>query len=456
MKKWMCLSLAVLQAVLLFAGCGGNGEQTKPTEDSISYAYPSEIPTFSQENELVMLAFWSPPNTLEHYQWMVDCGFTAVVIDSKYGNKPGTDTLMETLAICDEVGIKAYVAANRGSSVDLSMDYSQFESFAGFYTDEPLSKADLDMIEQNTNTMHEAYPDKNYSYLTTLISSAPTKYNNDFAYWEDYYGYYFEHGGTEQEAFLFDHYPLCGNTLKGYISEDWLRITECYAQIAKENGATIWPYIATMSYSSGSRRKPAEDDMRYQSYVNLAYGAKGLSYFCYMTPGLPPYDGEFKLSDYGLINYTDHEDISTYYKTETWNFTQTVNMELKGLDEALLSFVWDGVMKVVGTEASTSAGKNNFSNAKNWIKKHDGIKSVTATEDAIIGVFRDENGYDGFLLVNFSDPLYDCTNTVELQLRGATRAMVYVKGQQQIVDLTDGTYQVTLEPGEGQFIIPLA
>lgn len=456
MKKKICLLLAILQVLLCFAGCGGGNNQPEATVDPISYSYPSEIPEYADDKQLEMLAFWSPPNTLEHYQWMVDCGFTSVVIDSKYGNQPGSDTLMETLELCDQVGIKAYPAANRGYSVDLSVDYSQYSSFAGFYTDEPLSKSDLDTIERNTNALKEAYPDKNYGYLTTLISSAPTKYNNDFAYWEDYYGYYFEHSGAEQPAFLFDHYPLCGNALKGEISEKWLEITETYAKIAKENGATIWPYIATMSFASGSRRRPAEDDMRYQSYVNLAYGAKGLSYFCYMTPGLPPYNGEFKLADYALINYEDHEDISTYYRTDTWYFTQTVNNELKAFDHVLLSFDWQGVMKSVGTEASTTAGKNNFSNAKNWIKQHDGIKAIKTSEDAIVGVFRDENGYDGFLLVNFSDPLYNCTNDVTIQFRGATKAVVYVKGQQQIVNLTDGVYTATLEPGEGQFIIPLA
>lgn len=456
MKKWICLSLAILQAMFLFAGCGGDGNQPKPTEDTISYSYPSEVPSYEDNKELMLLAFWSPPNTQEHYQWMVDCGFSAVVIDSKYGNRPGSNTLMETLAICDQVGIKAYLSSARGTSLDLSKDYGQFSSFAGFYTDEPLSKTDFDIIEENTINLHEAYPDKNYSYLTTLISSAPTEYNNDFAYWEDYYGYYFEHGGTEQAAFLFDHYPLCGNSMKSYISEDWLRITERYAQIAKENGASIWPYIATMSFFSGKRRQPAEDDILYQANVNLAYGATGISYFCYMTPGLPPYDGEFKLSDYSLINYEDPEDISTYYRTESWYATQNVNQKLKEADHVLLSFNWQGVMKCVGSEASTTAGKNSFSNAKNWIKKHDGIKSINSTEDTIIGVFKDDKGYDGFLLVNFSDPLYDCDDTVTLELRGATRVVTYIEGQQKIVDLTDGSYSVTLAPGEAQFIIPLA
>ena len=120
----------------------------------------------------------------------------------------------------------------------------------------------------------------------------------------------------------------------------------------------------------------------------------------------------------------------------------------------LLSFA--GVMKSVGSDAQTTAGVNNFTTAKNWVRKHDGIKKFSSTEDAVMGIFKDENGYDGFMLVNFADTYYDRENTVTIEFRGATRAMIYIKGEPQMVDLTDGTYTVTLQPGEGQFIIPLS
>ena len=73
-----------------------------------------------------------------------------------------------------------------------------------------------------------------------------------------------------------------------------------------------------------------------------------------------------------------------------------------------------------------------------------------------MGLFTDENGYDGFMLVNFADTVNNRENTVTLQFRGATRAVVYIQGEKQVVDLADGTYTVTLQPGEGQFIIPLS
>lgn len=461
MKKVVCMLLAILQVLLCFTACGeayngGNLTTTDPAEYSIVYTYPSEIPTYVDDKEFPMVAFWSPPNTEEFYQGIVDCGFTAIVIDAKYGVNPGSTKMFETLEICDKLGLDAYIALGRGHSFTNSVDYSKYESFKGFNTDEPLTKDQLDTIAGNIETLHNSYPNKDVNYLTTLINSDIDETVKDFGTFENYVDYYFQHGGSSEEAFMYDIYPLQGNSLKGEINGRWLASLEDMAAASQKYGVDLYSYLATMSIRSQSCRRPAEDDMRYVSYVNLAYGVKGFAYFCYMSPGGPPFDGEFIESDWALVYYEDINDHSTYYKTPTWDIVQTVNNEMKALDHVILSFDWQGTMKSIGSEASTTAGQNCFREAKNWLKNHDGIKSFTSTEDAILGTFKDANGYDGFMLVNFSDPLYDKENTVTLELRGATRAVVYIKGEPQTVDLVNSTYSVTLQPGEGQFIIPLA
>lgn len=386
---------------------------------------------------------------------MVDCGFNAVVIDAKYGNIAGSDTLMNTLGICDKVGIDAYLAVNRTSSFGYDADYGKYERFKGLYTDEPLGKADLDVIAQNIETLANGYPNKDVTYLTTLIHGCVQITEDDFGTYENYVDYYMQNGGSEQEAFLFDIYPLQGNILKGEINGNWLSALEKLAAASKKYDVDLYSYLATMSIRSQTVRRPAEKDMRYVSYVNLAYGVKGFAYFCYMSPGGPPYDGEFSPDNWALVYYNEIDDWSTYYKTPTWDAVKNVNDEMKRLDDVILSFDWQGVMKSIGSDAATTAGRNCFPKAKNFVKSHDGIKSFTSTEDALLGLFTDENGYDGFMLVNFADTVSNRENTVTLELRGATRAVVYIGGEAQMVDLVDGTYTVTLKPGEGQFIIPL-
>ena len=453
MRKIICFALAIIQ-VLLLTACTGDfplPDFLNPTEpeDTILYVYPSEIPVFEEDKELSIVAFWSPPNTEEWYQSMVDCGFTDVIIDGKYGVTPGSERMFNTLAICDKVGIDAYVAVGRGYVFSADPRYGEYESFKGINTDEPLTKANLHTIVENINILKTSFPDA--KFWTGIAWGYP----GDFISFEAMLDYYFEIGGTNHDSFSMAPYPLGIIDGVGSINWAWLMYLEQAAGYAKEYDSDLFSYLGSMSIRSQSSRRPEADDFRYTSYVPLAFGAKGLGHFCYTTPGYPPYAGEFSQDDYALINFTNADDFSTYYKTEIWYDAQEVNMELKGLDQAILSFDWQGIMKSIGSDAQTSAGKNCFLHVENWMRKHDGIKKFSSTEDAIMGVFKDENGYDGFMLVNFADTMYDRENTVNIQFRGASRAMIYIGGEPQMVDLVDGTYTVTLAPGEGQFIIPL-
>ena len=88
--------------------------------------------------ELVFGGYWSPPITKEHYQWVKDSGITHLVIDAKYGAEIGKKELLDAFHLCDEVGLKAYI--NAGSNVIVNNDtndYSDCESFCGYYADEP-------------------------------------------------------------------------------------------------------------------------------------------------------------------------------------------------------------------------------------------------------------------------------------------------------------------------------
>ena len=447
MKKLVCLSLAIIQ-VLLLAACSGGifGQDTK------TYAWKSEAPTYEDDKEIPIIAFWCPPNTVEWYQSMVDCGFTDVIIDAKYDLWPDTEKLFEGLAICDEVGIGAYVAINRDREFSADPRYAEYESFRGINTDEPLTKAQMDIVLDNIKKMDAAYEDES---IHTWMGFA-YGVTGEFDTTEEFLAYYMDNGGKEQGIYSICCYPLTGTGVKGEISAGWLMSLEDVAFIAKQYDVNLYTYISTMSISSITCRKPAEDDLRYTAYVSLAYGAKGIGEFCYMSPGLPPYDGEFKPNDYALVNFTDPNDFSTYFKTPTWEYAKNVNFEIKAFDHVLMNYDWKGTMKSEGSDAQTTAGANCFPYVEHWVEKHDGIESFTSTEDAIMGVLKDDNGYEGFMLVNFADPLYNRENTVELKFNGATRAIVYIKGQPQNVDLVEGTYTVTLEPGEGQFIIPLS
>ena len=82
------------------------------------------------------------------------------------------------------------------------------------------------------------------------------------------------------------------------------------------------------------------------------------------------------------------------------------------------------------------------------------ISNISSTQDAIVGCLKDSKGYDGFMLVNATDPADDTETEVTVTFCDATKAIVYIKGEETEIELVDGTYKTTLATGEGVFVIP--
>jgi hypothetical protein len=76
-------------------------------------------------------------------------------------------------------------------------------------------------------------------------------------------------------------------------------------------------------------------------------------------------------------------------------------------------------------------------------------------QDTLTGVFKDSEGRDGFMIVNYTEPSAGLQNKVDLQFENCTRAIVVKKGIQEVVDCKDGALTFTMDAGEGYFVIPL-
>ena len=68
---------------------------------------------------------------------------------------------------------------------------------------------------------------------------------------------------------------------------------------------------------------------------------------------------------------------------------------------------------------------------------------------------KDEDGYDGFMIVNVTDPGKNLSESVTVTFKKASKAIVYVEGEEQTVELENGTYTFDLSSGEGVFVIPI-
>ena len=83
------------------------------------------------------------------------------------------------------------------------------------------------------------------------------------------------------------------------------------------------------------------------------------------------------------------------------------------------------------------------------------MNGAQATQDALIGQFKDESGNDGLIVVNFTDPAYGLRNTVSLDFKNASKVRVYKKGVAYDYQVLENHFELELGVGEGVFMIPV-
>jgi hypothetical protein len=142
-------------------------------------------------------------------------------------------------------------------------------------------------------------------------------------------------------------------------------------------------------------------------------------------------------------------------KTEMWWYLKNAHDEVRSLENVYMRFAdgWKGTIAVTGK----NRGEYNptWSSSCPLLKGTERIKSVEAKEDLMIGVMKDADGYDGYLLSNQALPYGNAENAVELVFKKADKAIVLIGKEQKVVNLTDGKLSLTLPSGGGAFVIPV-
>ena len=122
---------------------------------------------------------------------------------------------------------------------------------------------------------------------------------------------------------------------------------------------------------------------------------------------------------------------SAWGETELNYYNQVALNEIKNFDYIYLNFAddWQGVMKVPGSEYTDGAmGNFSYLTGEYVLDSYAGISAVSATQDTIIGVMKDKEGRDGYMLSNQSFTLDRRTDTVSVTFANATHALVVEKG----------------------------
>ena len=122
----------------------------------------------------------------------------------------------------------------------------------------------------------------------------------------------------------YDHYAIMeGGGFRG----EYFANLESIRRAAVKHKLPFWQIV--LSVGCLNYREPTAADMRFEVYTSLAYGARGLAYFKYFTPGAGNYRN-------GPIDQFGH-------KTPMWQIMRQVNLQVGKLAPTLLNLASDRV-----------------------------------------------------------------------------------------------------------------
>lgn len=495
MKRKLALLLSLITVVGCSSACGQNSQPI----DRADY----NVPTF-EETEGIRFTAYSGPTvenwngfsrnvstlTDEHFQKFVDAGFNKLIAIHE-GSYTGADVsqckdvfdrikvysqyaekdAVEALALAEKYGVDYYVRdwsfyeMNRyWDEVSTYEEYKQVmenmfyeenpyihsSAFAGMFGRDEPGADQFERLEWQVKLFNE-YMEKNGVEDAEFLLNLLPSYGSTNGYggergdpisYQEYIQLYFEKFGDLLGYVSYDFYPFLQDNFQGsLLRSNHLYNLEFLARMCKEYDAELRTFVQTGGDFTGLRDLTSIGDFRLQVYSNLAFGAKEMTYYEYGTFN-SQVDGEF-----GLINLQD----GTY--NYTYEMAKVVNNEAHAFEDAYLHYDYQGVM------CYSALGEGqihpSFRNVQQKMLRHDRIKSVKHSQDAIISAFADEEGNDAFMLVNYTDPYFDLNNRVTIEFNDADALLMYRLGEEMFVPLKDGKYTFELYPGEGRFIIPV-
>jgi hypothetical protein len=370
------------------------------------------------------IGFWvDPPVADQRYAEIADANFTVVI--GAFGAR-SAEQVQRQLELCEGLGLKALVACE---SFEPDRIPDGPACWGYLLKDEP-RVGDFPALRERVDMLREARPGK-----LAFVNLYPTYVNlpaigaRDY---DDYVSRYMQE--VRPDVLCMDHYPLF-KPGEPDGRDAYCRNLEAMRRHSLEHEVPFWNFFNAMPF--GPHTDPTEAQLRWQVYASVAYGAKGVLYFCYQTPvgGEFAKGGALRLQDGRLGRH--------------WYQAKRINAELKALGPILMGLTSTGVYRVkpgddpsdvlVGTPIRAIARA-----------RHD------PEHDYLAGKFEDTEGHRAVMLCNYRFA-YTAWPTVEFVV-DADRVLEVSKQTGQAAPIIDDSpgmpgLQVSLDAGEGRLFL---
>jgi len=431
---------AVLSALLIgttaLCGCGqGSGNGGKPAGDKYDVLNLGEI----------AVGIYVTPSDAhreqKYFTWMSEAGINFV--NGFRWSENTDDKIMQCLNFSEVAGLKflvndmkvlnnleTYIKTKNPLLIDQSMEqikkYSDHNAYAGqFFIDEPF-RSDLEGIADFTNMYDEQFAGNFWgvNMFSTQVEGLGCTY-------EDFMNAYFDL--TNAKYYSFDCYPCLtddGLLTDFFYSMDFIRSKTLARKLP------YWAYIQAIGigWANGEiyKRDPSENDIRWQVFMNLAFGAKGINYFTYDTP-----IGGAETFTEGMINPAGE-------RTEHYYAAQGVNLEFKNYGNILLHSDAEGV---IYNKLNASSGKYRLYDEPLTAYGH--VTAVSG-DKFVAGCFKHTSNGKKYMLIVPSLPNEGAR--AELAVSGLNTVNAYVGGELTEVAAENGKVIFDISAGNAVFI----
>ncbi len=445
----------------------------------------SDLPEYAQK-QFEISGFWAPYDISEEgLKQYKDVGFTTLaMINHSLGNTSeeqfylGSDRTMTALENCKKVGLNAILNYNDWMAERVSGDenyngdtpfskYDLYDEYKDIITgvhicDEPYKDRHFPLYGNKTliEDFKKVYPNADFIVnlipITALSSRGFDSYSEMMELYEktfmEPFGdkafvsvdvYPFHEGSRNDDGTLLENYRYIANSAKKY------GVKPGYILQSSVGGADEGKKEFEMNLS--------ENDLRWEIYNALAFGADTLQYYCYSVPKSFDEDGNEVFMYDECILKRDDTPSEVYYSL------QKLHKEIQSFADVILSYDWDTTVGVSGSEDSTfrvcpieldpmTFEKIKLENCEKYV-------DATGTQDMIVSRFTSEEYGEAYMFLNWADR--DDANTVTATFKECNAVAIYggagYSGTPEIVTLDENSQiKIELEYGEGVFVTPLA
>lgn len=422
----------------IFSSCGktdddnGLGEPTPQQEAQYDVLELGEIP----------IGLWvTPPpeyQNSDEYRKIREAGMNFVNGFTYFENS--NSRIMQVLDYCQQHGLKYF--ANRGVVADDLARYAQqadaallkkFTDGIRPYADHPAFAGELLIDEPGkplfgavaafTDAFQKEYPDKMWhvNLLPTYATGAIRAPN-----YLDYINSWMEI--LSPNYISYDSYPLLTD---GTIISDYYYNLDLIRAKSRFKEIPFWTFIQTLSIGDTpgvpDKREPSEADIRWQVWSNLAFGAKGIQYFCYWTPG----SGTEQFGD-ALIGLNGE-------KTIRYDYVKKLNADINAIGKILMECHAEGVIQTAAQSYDLYEPRYEF-----------GEIIAISGDDNIVGCFESKDG-DKKVLITTLRPDRDANIALQVS-ENVTSVTVWRNGISTQEQVQDNKLSFNIKAGEAVFV----